>query len=71
MKIVNVIPIYKNQDEQLIQNYRPISVLPFFSKIFEKIVASYIIDFLKENNLFIAINLDSENLMVQIMRLVH
>ena len=52
LKIAKVLPIYKNEDEQLIQNYRPISVLPFFSKIFEKIVASNIIDFLEENNLF-------------------
>ena len=52
LKIVNMIPIYENEDEQLIQNYRPISVLPFFSKIFEKIVASFIIDFLEEINLF-------------------
>ena len=47
LKIAMVLPIYKN--EQLIQDYRPISVLPFFSKIFEKIVASYVIDFLEEN----------------------
>ena len=52
LKIATVIPIYKNEDEQLIENYRSISVLPFFSTIFEKIVASYIIDFLEENNLF-------------------
>ena len=30
LKIAKVLPIYKNEDEQLIQNYRPISVLPFF-----------------------------------------
>ena len=35
LKIAKVLPIYINEDEQLIQNYRPISVLPFFSKIFE------------------------------------
>ena len=40
LKIAKMLPIYKNE------------VLPFFSKIFEKIVASYIIDFLEENNLF-------------------
>ena len=45
-------PIYKNDNEQLIQNYRPISVLPFFSKIFEQIVSLYIIDYLEDNNLF-------------------
>ena len=52
LKIAKVLPIYKNEDEQMIQNYRPISVLPFFSKIFEKIVSLYIIYFLEDNNLF-------------------
>ena len=36
LKIARIIPIFKGEDEQLVQNYRPISVLPFFSKIFEK-----------------------------------
>ena len=34
------------------QNYRPISILPFFSKVFEKIMSKYIIEFMEENELF-------------------
>ena len=34
IKIARVIPLYKGEDIQLITNYRPISVLPYFSKIF-------------------------------------
>ena len=30
MKIAKVIPIYKCEDEQLVTNYRPISILAFF-----------------------------------------
>ena len=52
LKLAKVLPIYKNEDEQMIQNYRPISVLPFFSKIFEKIISIYITDFIEENGLF-------------------
>ena len=37
-KLVNVTPIFKRGDKQLIQNYRPISLLPISGKIFEKIV---------------------------------
>ena len=33
-------------------NYHPISVLPFFSKILEKIVATYVIEFLEDNLVF-------------------
>ena len=35
LKIAKVIPICKSDDKQRIQNYRPISVLPFFSKFRE------------------------------------
>ena len=51
LKIAKVFPIFKAGDEQLITNYRPISVLNFFSKIFEKVVANYIVDFLESNNI--------------------
>ena len=35
-KIVNVTPIFKKCDIQLINNYRPISLLPICGKYFEK-----------------------------------
>ena len=37
-KLANVTTIFKKGDKQLIQNYRPISLLPICGKIFEKIV---------------------------------
>ena len=51
LKIARVIPLYKGENNQLIHNYRPISVLPFFSKIFEIIVYKYVIDFFDDNNI--------------------
>ena len=33
----NKIPAHKKRDKQLVNNYRPISLLPFCSKMFEKI----------------------------------
>ena len=38
MKIAKVFPIYKHGDIHNLNNYRPISLLPSISKIFEKIV---------------------------------
>ena len=40
---------FQSNDEQYSTNYGPTSVLHFFSKIFEKIVANRIIDFLDQN----------------------
>ena len=51
LKIDRVIPLYKGEDTQLIENYRPISVLPYFSKIFETVMFTYVIEFLDENNI--------------------
>lgn len=50
LKLAKILPIFKSDNKQLIQNYRPISVLPYFSKIFEKIISNYVIDFLETNN---------------------
>ena len=37
MKIARVIPLFKSGDNQTVSNYRPISLLPQFSKILENI----------------------------------
>ena len=46
MKIVKIIPIYKSGDKNLIYNYRPISLLPQFSKIFYKLFEKRLENFL-------------------------
>ena len=51
LKRAKVVPIFKSDDSSLLTNYRPISVLSFFSKIFEKIVYNLVFDFLSDNEL--------------------
>ena len=38
MKIARVAPVFKSGDTSLMTNYRPISVLPCFSKMLERIM---------------------------------
>jgi hypothetical protein len=51
LKKAAVAPIFKKGDAEDVNNYRPISVLPIFSKIFERLMLSQIIKFLDNNKL--------------------
>ena len=48
MKIARVIPLFKSGDNSLFTNYRPVSVLPVFSKFLERIVYNRLLDFLNK-----------------------
>ena len=50
LKIAKVIPIFKDGDKTCDSKYRPISILPHFSKIFEKLLQLDLIKFLKKCN---------------------
>jgi len=52
LKIAKVIPVYKGNDPEIISNYRPISILPAVSKIFEKAIHIQLENYFEENNLF-------------------
>ena len=45
-KIGKVTPVYKKDNPELLENYRPVSTLPIFGKIFEKIIYSRLYSFL-------------------------
>ena len=51
LKIAKVCPVFKNGEKSDFQNYRPISVLPSFSKIFEKVVNNRLLSYLDANNI--------------------
>lgn len=52
LKIAKVIPIYKKDDHKLFANYRPISLLPSLSKIFERVLYNQLFEHFSTNNLF-------------------
>ena len=51
MKIARVVPLFKTGDLALFTNYRPVSVLPAFSKFLERTVYNRLINFLNKFNI--------------------
>ena len=52
LKIAKILPIHKKDSAHLLENYRPISLLPVISKIFEKVVFDQLTAFFMANKLF-------------------
>ena len=50
-KRVKVSPIFKTRDEHMVNNYKPVSVLPIISKIIEKHVLNSFYEYLSKNHL--------------------
>ena len=51
LKIAKIVPIYKSENNQIINNYRPVSVLPIFSKLFERVMYSRLFSFVNKHNI--------------------
>ena len=49
LKIARVIPLFKSGDRSLFTNYRPVSVLPAFSKIFERAIYNRLLSYLDKH----------------------
>jgi hypothetical protein len=52
LKIAKVFPLYKKDDSNIVDNYRPISLLSSISKIFEKVAYNQLLTYFSENKLF-------------------
>ena len=50
-KISKITPLFKKGDVSLLSNYRPISLLPTISKIFERILYNQLYEYFNSNNL--------------------
>ena len=51
LKVARVIPLFKSGDETSFSNYRPVSVLPLFSKILERLMYKRLLSFINKNKL--------------------
>ena len=61
LKVGNVLPLFKADDDMLFNNYRPVSLLSVLSKVFERIMYNRLISFLKITKFCSKINLDCES----------
>ena len=52
LKLAKVVPVYKSDDATDPNNYRPISLLSIFNRIFEKLVYKRLKSFLEVNDVF-------------------
>ena len=50
-KVARCVPVFKGGDAKELDNYRPISVLPIFSKILERVVHYQLYEYLESNKL--------------------
>ena len=51
-KKANIVPIYKKGDKSIVKNYRPVSLLPILSKIFERCIYDTLYSYFEDHNLF-------------------
>ena len=51
MEKANIVPIHKNNEKNLVINYRPVSLLSICRRLFERFIHSSIYKFLSNNNL--------------------
>ena len=51
MKVAKVLPLFKSGDKDSFNNYRPVSLLPQFSKILEKLFDNRMQEFIDKHSL--------------------
>ena len=59
----NIVPVHKKGGKQIVDNYRPVSLIPILRKIFERIVLNSILSILKRiislsSDLLILVNIN-------------
>ena len=52
LKVAKVIPVFKSGSRKLLNNYRPISLLPFLSKMFEKVIYNQLLNHFEVHKIF-------------------
>ena len=67
LKLGKIKPIYKNDSDELLENYRPVSTLPIFGKYLRKLFTPDCITILYLSGFYMINNLDLESTTQQAM----
>ena len=73
-KLANVVPVHKKEEKKLLKNYRPISLLPIFSKIFERVIHNPLFNHFVSNKLFTPAQsgfLPGDSCIAQMLSIIH
>ena len=72
LKCATIVPIFKGKDKEIMSKYRPISILPFISKLFEEGLLKRLKSFLNKFSIISEYQLGSirENLLVMFDKLL-
>ena len=54
LKLSEVIPLFRKGDKFDLNNYRPISILTCFTKIFEKVIFNRLLNFLNKHSVLVS-----------------
>ena len=74
MKLANVVSVHKKEEKNLLKNYRPVSLLPIFSKIFERVIYNSLFNHFVSNKLFTPSQsgfLPADSCIVQLLSIIH
>ena len=67
-------PVHKKEDKNLLKNYRPISLLPIFGKIFERILFKDLFKYFHKNHFFTKCQsgfLHGDSCISQLLSIIH
>ena len=73
-KKANAVLVHKKEDKNLLKNYRPISLLPIFGKIFQRILFKYLFNYFHKNHFFTKCQsgfLPGDSCISQLLSIVH
>ena len=73
-KKANVVPVHKKEDKILVKNYLPISLLPIFGKMFERVIHNSLFNYFQCSRLFTPSQsgfLPGDSCIVQLLSIIH